>query len=126
VARLLKDVSVKLVETAVARERLCKHALARQWLSIRHVIAATVTHAIMEVLLEVVFSVRSVQRLYNENHLPLPVERERERDCRQTVEIYSCEKCEAGSGGWGEFGNPEKGERWPLEAATKQHSEDRD
>jgi hypothetical protein len=33
---------------------------------------------------------------------------------------------EAGSWGRGQFGNPEEGERPPLEAATKQHSKDRD
>jgi hypothetical protein len=39
----------------------------------RHVIAATVAHAIIEELLEAVFSVRSVQRLHDEDQLPLLV-----------------------------------------------------
>jgi hypothetical protein len=33
---------------------------------------------------------------------------------------------ETGSWGRGQFGNPEEGERPPLEAATKHRSEDRD
>jgi hypothetical protein len=41
--------------------------VARQWLSSRHVIAATDTHAAIEELLEAVFSVPSVPRLYNED-----------------------------------------------------------
>jgi hypothetical protein len=41
--------------------------VARQWLSSRHVITATDTHAIMEA----VFTVWSVPRLYNEGQLPL-------------------------------------------------------
>jgi hypothetical protein len=36
------------------------------------VIDETDTHAIIEELLEAVFSVRSVPRLYNEDQLPLP------------------------------------------------------
>jgi hypothetical protein len=40
----------------------------RQWLRSRHVIAATDTHATIE-LWEAVFSVRSVPRLYNEDRL---------------------------------------------------------
>jgi hypothetical protein len=42
-----------------------------QWLSSRHVIAATDTHAAMEKLLEEMFYVRSMLRLYNEGQLPL-------------------------------------------------------
>jgi hypothetical protein len=38
----------------------------------------------------------------------------------QSVESCSCEKQESGIWGRGQFGNPEKGERPPLEAATKQ------
>jgi hypothetical protein len=34
--------------------------------------------------------------------------------------------CKTGSGGRGQFGNPEEGERPPLEDVTKQRSEDRD
>jgi hypothetical protein len=60
---LLKDRIVKPAETAVAR----------QWLSRRHVMAATDTHVTIEELLEAVFSVRSVPRLYNEDQLLLAV-----------------------------------------------------
>jgi hypothetical protein len=38
----------------------------------------------------------------------------------ESVQTYSCEKWEAGSWDRGQFGNPEEGERPPLEAATKQ------
>jgi hypothetical protein len=44
---------------------------ARQWLSSRHVIAATDTHATIEELLEAMFSVWSVPSLYKEDQLPL-------------------------------------------------------
>jgi hypothetical protein len=38
----------------------------------------------------------------------------------RTVESCSCEKWEAGSWSWGQYGNPEEGERLPLETATRQ------
>jgi hypothetical protein len=38
---------------------------------IAHVMAGTGTHAMTEELLEALFSVRSVPRLYNEDQLPL-------------------------------------------------------
>jgi hypothetical protein len=62
VAGLLKARIVKSAEIAIARERLCKHAVARQWLSSRHMMAATDKHATIEGLLKTVFSVRSVPR----------------------------------------------------------------
>jgi hypothetical protein len=46
---------------------------ARQWFSGRHVIAATGTHAALE-LLVAMFSVRSVPGLYNVYQLPLRVQ----------------------------------------------------
>jgi hypothetical protein len=46
--------------------------VAKQWLNSRLEKAATDTNAIEE-LLEAVFSVRSVPRLYNEDQLPLSV-----------------------------------------------------
>jgi predicted type IV restriction endonuclease len=58
---LLKARIGKPVETAVARER---HG-------IRHVTAATLTCATIEDLLEAVFYVLSVSRLYNEYQLSL-------------------------------------------------------
>jgi hypothetical protein len=85
-ACLLKARTVKPAEIAITRERLCKHAVARQWLSSRHMMAATDTHATIEELLEAVFSVRSLPNLYNEDQLSVLVEPEsRERECRQTV-----------------------------------------
>jgi hypothetical protein len=53
---MLKARLVKGAETAVAR----------QWLSKRNVTAAALTHTTMEELLEAVFFVQSVLRLYNE------------------------------------------------------------
>jgi hypothetical protein len=44
----------------------CK-AVSKQWLG-EHIPAATDTHAIIEVLLETVFSTRSVQRGYKEDN----------------------------------------------------------
>jgi hypothetical protein len=58
---------VKPAETDVARELLCKHTCC-------HVMAATVTHAIIEELLEAVLSVWSMPRLYNEGQLPFIAE----------------------------------------------------
>jgi hypothetical protein len=85
-----------------------------QWLSSRHVMAATDTHATMNRLK--LFSVRSVPMLYNEDQLPLPVSRE-------SLQAVSWE---AGTWGRGQIGNPGEGERPPLEAATKQRSEESD
>jgi hypothetical protein len=45
VACLLKIKIVKPAEAAVARDRLCKHLVPRQWLSSRHVMAAADTYA---------------------------------------------------------------------------------
>jgi hypothetical protein len=68
VACLLKARIVKAAETAVASERLCKHASNdRKWFSSRYMIAATDTHVIMEEI----FSVRSVLGLYNKDQLPV-------------------------------------------------------
>jgi hypothetical protein len=55
----------------------------------------------------------------NLTYRPISRERERESADRQSVE---------GCGSWGrrQFVNPEKGEHPPLEAVTKQRSEDRD
>jgi hypothetical protein len=50
--------------------------VARQWLSSRHIIAVTDKHTTTAELLEAVFSVQSVPRLYNEDQMPLPVSRE--------------------------------------------------
>jgi hypothetical protein len=47
--------------------------IATQWLNSHHMIATTDKHAAMEDLLEVVFSVQSMLKLYNEDQLPLPV-----------------------------------------------------
>jgi hypothetical protein len=79
---LLKAIIVKPAETAVANT-----PVAGQWLSSRHVMVATDTHATIEELLEAVFSVRSLPRLYNEDQLPSAVSRgERESAGRQSVE----------------------------------------
>jgi hypothetical protein len=66
VACLLKARTVKPAETAVAR----------QWLSSHNVMATTDMHTTMEELLEAVFAVRSVPKLYNKDQLPLRVSRE--------------------------------------------------
>jgi hypothetical protein len=81
-----------------------------QWLSSRHVKAATGTHATTEELLEGVFSVRSVLRLQNESR---DASRETRKESVQRVCRRSVESC-------GQFGNLEEGECPPLEAATKQ------
>jgi hypothetical protein len=47
--------------------------VASKWFSSRHLMAATVTHETIEQLLEEMFSVWSVPRLYNEELLPIPV-----------------------------------------------------
>jgi hypothetical protein len=89
VACLLIARIVKLKETAVAR----------QWLSSRHVMAATNTYATPK------------------EQLPLPVGPSL-RVGRKSAGGRSVETCS--SGGRGQFGNPEEAERTPLEAATKQ------
>jgi hypothetical protein len=83
VSCLLKARIVKTAKSAVAREQLCNMPVARQWLSNRHMTAATDTHATTEEPLESVFSLRSLSRLNNEKQLLLSGERERES--RQTV-----------------------------------------
>jgi hypothetical protein len=66
VAYLLKGRILKPTETAVSRERLCEQTpVARRWLGDRHMIAAIVAYSIIAELLDAVFSVRSVPRLYN-------------------------------------------------------------
>jgi hypothetical protein len=73
--------SVKSAETAVAKESPAtisitklqqpKQApIARQWLSKRHVTAATLTYTNIEELLEAVFSMRSMTKLFNKDQLP--------------------------------------------------------
>jgi hypothetical protein len=62
VACLLKARIVKPAETAVARDGTANTPFARQWLSSRHVIAATDTHVTIEELLEAVFSSQSMPR----------------------------------------------------------------
>jgi hypothetical protein len=71
VACLLTSGIVKPAETAIDRKWLADTPIGRQWLSSRHVMAATDTHAAIEELLEAVFSVESVLMLYNEDHLSL-------------------------------------------------------
>jgi hypothetical protein len=72
VACWLKARIVEPAATAVTRKRLCKQTpVARQWLVDRHVIAATVAHVQIAELLEAVFPVRSVSRLYKEEQLSL-------------------------------------------------------
>jgi hypothetical protein len=61
---LLKARIMKPAETAIARKRLCRHF--RCW-----AVATTHMHATIKELLEAVFSVRFVPRLYNKRELPL-------------------------------------------------------
>jgi hypothetical protein len=85
--------------------------------------------------MEAIFSARFVPRFYKEDQLPLwaspsrvrveSLKKEIERE-KGSVQAYSCDKCEASSCVQKQFGNPEEGELPPLEANTKQHSEDRD
>jgi hypothetical protein len=86
VACLLKARLMEPAETAVAREHLCKHSHCL-------VMATTDMHATIEKLLESVFSVQSVSRLYNDDQLLLPVslsqefsESSRESAGRQSVD----------------------------------------
>jgi hypothetical protein len=88
VACLLKATIFKPEETSVARERLCKYTVTKHWLSSRHVIAATDTHATIEELLETVFSVWSVPRIYNRDQLLLRVSPSREPRERETANSY--------------------------------------
>jgi hypothetical protein len=92
VPSLLKTRSVKPAETAIAREQLCKHALVRQWLSSHYVMAPTDTHTIIEDLLEAMFSVRSVARLFAEAQLSLPVNLDRvERESAGRLKVAVAE-----------------------------------
>jgi hypothetical protein len=86
-----------LVQTAVAREQFSKHA---------------------------VFYLRSVSRLGNKDKLPLAVS-----PSRVWVERELAGSQLRGAAGCcvrGHFGDPDEGERPPLEDVTKQRSEDRD
>jgi hypothetical protein len=74
VAYWLKARIVEPAATAIARERLCKQMpVARQWLSDCHIIAATIPHATIAELLEVVFTVWFALRLYKEDQLRVQV-----------------------------------------------------
>jgi hypothetical protein len=107
VACLLKARIVKPAETAVASE----------WLSSRHVNADTDTLATTEELLEAVFSVRSVPRLYKEDQLSLQVSRRTQLE-EEEVGVRRPPACEDVS--------PEA-EGFPLlEDVAQQRSEDRD
>jgi hypothetical protein len=70
-----------------------------------------------------VFTVRSVPRQYNEDQLPFRVSPDRvgveslQADGQLRVAV---------AGARGQLENPEEGERPPLEAVSKQRSEDRD
>jgi hypothetical protein len=111
VAYFLSARTVKPTEKAVARERLRS----------RHVLAPTDTHVTTEELLEEVFSVRSLPRLYNEGQLPLAVSPSPSRESVDSLQADSqLTVVEIGSWGRGQFGNPEERERQQLEAATKQ------
>jgi hypothetical protein len=68
-------------------------SVAMQWLSNSHFKTETDTHATTEDLLEAVFSVRPVPRLYNEDQPPLPVSTSRESVSRQRVCRQSVESC---------------------------------
>jgi hypothetical protein len=57
----------------VARNGSANTLIARQWLSSRHVMAITDMHTTVEELLEAVFSVHFMPRLYKKDQLPLPV-----------------------------------------------------
>jgi hypothetical protein len=81
-AYLLKARTVKPAETAVAKERLCKHWRCfrdfrdtQQWSNWEAVFSTRsmrlLRDATIETLLGEVFSVRSVPRLYNEEQLRL-------------------------------------------------------
>jgi hypothetical protein len=68
---------IERVVSSLLRVRIVKPAetpVAKQWLSSRQVLATRDTHSTMKELLEVVFSVRPVPRVYNEDQLPF--------DCR--------------------------------------------
>jgi hypothetical protein len=94
-------------------------SVARQWLSSRHVIAATDTHATIVEILDAVFSVRSVPRFYKEDQLELQG-LVRGSEGRQSVKSCSCEKWEVGCWSRGQFENPKEEECPQLEEATKQ------
>jgi hypothetical protein len=65
-------------------------AVARQWFSIRHVIVANNAHAIIEEVLEKVFSVWSVLKLYNEDQRTL--QRIRPCDLRKIINSLKLRK----------------------------------
>jgi hypothetical protein len=66
---------------AVARERLSKKSLVRQWLSGSHMKAVKDTHATIEELLKAVFPAWSVPMLYKEVQLPLQERSSRQKGC---------------------------------------------
>jgi hypothetical protein len=84
---LLKARVAKSAKIGSANTPVC-----RQWLSSHHVMAATDTHATIQELLEAVFSVRSVLRLYNEDKLPLAVSPSRVGVGRESAGRESAEK----------------------------------
>jgi hypothetical protein len=65
-------------------------------------------------IMEETFSTQSVPGCYNRDQLAVAI--------RELLGFSRCELLllEADSWGRGQFGNPEEGERQPLEAATKQ------
>jgi hypothetical protein len=71
VAYLLKARTVESEKQLLLGNGSANPPIAGQWFSMCHVIATTDAHAKIEELLEDVFSVESVPRLYNEDQLPL-------------------------------------------------------
>jgi hypothetical protein len=72
VSYLLKARTVEPEEQPLLGNRPANTPVARQWLNSRYVMAVTDTYATIEEMLEAVFSVPSVPRLYNNDQLPLP------------------------------------------------------
>jgi hypothetical protein len=64
---LLKARIEELEKTSIARQRLCKHVS----IATNHVTTATDTHSMIDELLEVVFCIGSMQKLYKDNQLGL-------------------------------------------------------
>jgi hypothetical protein len=93
-----------------------KTAVARQWLSGDHVITQTETNAtiLLQQKNDVLYAVRAVSCC---SQLELVSEL-----VRGLLRFSRCELLLLQVSSWGrwELGNPEKGERPPLEAATKQ------
>jgi hypothetical protein len=89
--------------------------VAMQWLSSDHVVTPTDTNTTTE---DGVFYAVHAEGIYSENQLPLVSQ---SREGLQSVS-QSVEGCRS----WGQFRNSEEWEFPPLEAATKQRSEDRD